>query len=74
MTFNELNIFAKFCFNRVSEDTFEEMMMPRYNDEMYIYKLWPSFRTEPMMFITSRNETELFDAICKKIEETNYKG
>jgi len=74
MEFSELNILVKYCSNRVNADKFEELMMPRYNDEMYIFNLWPKFRDDSMMFIVSRNETELFDAIQKEIKDTGYKG
>ena len=74
MKMNELNVLVKYCSNRVNADKFEELMMPRYNDEMYIFNLWPSFRDNPCMFITSRNETELFDAIWEEINDTGYNG
>jgi len=74
MEFEELNILVKYCSNRINADKFEKLMMPKYNDEKYIFRLWPQFRDNPTMFMVARNETVLFDAIMKEISDTNYKG
>jgi hypothetical protein len=74
MNYDELNVFIKYCSNRVNYDKFLELMLPKYNDEIYIDSLWPKFRDNSAMFIISRSETELFDGIQREIQETNYKG
>ena len=74
MKIEDLKILVMFCSNRINGDKFLELMTPRYNDENYIMRLWPSFRDNPCMFIVSRSETELFDGIIKIINDTNYKG
>ena len=74
MDFSELNVLVKYCSNRVNGERFVHFMMPRYNDESYIMNLWPQFRDNACMFIVSRNETELFDAIMKDIKDADYKG
>jgi uncharacterized membrane protein YvbJ len=74
MKYDELNVFIKYCSNRVNYDKFLELMLPRYNDENYIDSLWPMFRENPAMFIISRNETKLFEGIQKELIDTNYKG
>jgi len=74
MEFQELNKMVKYCSNQINADKFVRLMIPRYNDENYIMNLWPQFRDNSMMFITSRNEVELFDAIIKEMEEINYQG
>lgn len=74
MNFQELNILVKFCSNRVDANKFREFMLPRYNDKNYIMSLWPVFRDNPTMFMTTRNETELFESIATEINNTHYKG
>ena len=74
MDFNDLKVFIMFVSNRVNGDKFVEYMMPRYNDKNYIENLWISFRDNPAMFIVSRREIELFEAIQNEIKTTNYNG
>jgi hypothetical protein len=74
MEFQELNKIVKFCSNQVNADKFVKLMLPRYNDETYIMNLWPQFRDNSMMFMVARNETELFDAILKEMNEIGYQG
>jgi len=72
--FNEFNLLAKFCYNRIDQDKFVQLMMPRYNDRNYIITKWDEFRNDPLRFIISRSERELFDEISREIIMTKYKG
>jgi hypothetical protein len=72
--FNSLNLFVKYCSNRIDIDKFIELMLKKHQSKHYIENLWNDFVKNPLMFITSRNETELFDNIQKEIIKLNYKG
>jgi len=74
MKFQELNKMVKYCSNQINTDKFVRLMIPKYINEDYIMNLWPQFRDNLMIFITSRNEVELFNAITKEMEEINYQG
>ena len=74
MEFEEIRVITMYISNRVDERKFVELMMPRYNDERYIKRLWNNFRDNPIMFIVARNEVELLELIQKEISDTNYKG
>ena len=74
MEFEQLDILVKYVNNRINLDKFIEFMMHRYNDKSYIEGLWESFKKDPLTFISYRSEKELFVAIWKQIEITQYKG
>jgi len=75
MQYDDLEVFYKFCVNRINYDIFEDIMMDIYpGSERYIEDKWPTFRNSPVMFIVSRGEKRLFDTIMKMIEDADYKG
>lgn len=75
MVFNEVNVFYKFCVNRVSYSEFMKMMQDIYpGPSSYAENLWPSFRDNPIGFIVSRSERTLFDTIQDDIKKRGYKG
>ncbi len=74
MEYKELDVFVKYCANQINMEKFVELMLLRYNDRNYIENLWGRFRDNSTMFIVSRSEVELFEAIQKEIKDKNYEG
>lgn len=72
--FGELNVLEKYFFNKVNYDKFLEAMNTVYMDESYIEPLWEDFRPNPVRFLTSRSEEEIFQWFLNDIEKMNYKG
>jgi len=73
--FNEINIIQKFCDNRVDLDLFIKLMSVAYGDDKsYIEGKWILFKNNPIQFITSRAEKDLYNGICHIIKETDYKA
>jgi len=75
MQFSDLNVFYKYCVNRINYDMFKRIMMDLYpGSEGYVEDKWPAFRDSPVMFIVSRGEEKMFDLIVEMIESEDYKG
>jgi hypothetical protein len=74
MSYEELEVLYKFCYNRMNYDLFHKIMKQRYADDGYIEEKWGLFRNDYFGFIVSRGETVLFDGIVKEINRINYKG
>ena len=73
--YSDVNLFYKYCVNRIRYDDFLEIMMEIHTgSEKYVEDKWPSFRDDPFKFIVSRSEEELFNIISDKIIKTKYKG
>ena len=72
---NELNVFQKYCDNRVNLDEFEAMMTEIYpHGGAYVTEKWPAFTANPVRFITSRRETALLNMIADNISDEGYIG
>jgi hypothetical protein len=74
MSYKELDILYKFCYNRMDYSMFQRMMKLKYSDVGYIAEKWPLFKKDQIGFIISRGEKVLFDSIVDEINKTNYKG
>ena len=74
MKYEELELFYKYCYNRINYEEFEEIMMEIYFNKNYIEPLWKDFQNNMIGFIISRNEKVLFYRIIRKIKIENYKG
>ena len=73
--FNELDVFYKFCVNRVTYDMYLTMMNSIYpGPSKYVEDLWGAFIINPIGFIVGRREVQLFDMIIGLINESDYKG
>lgn len=74
MNFQELNILQKYFYNKVNYIEFEKAMLTVYNDTNYIDNLWEDFKKNPIKFLTSRNEEDVFNYFVEQIKKTNYNG
>ncbi len=75
LSYEDLDVFYKFCVNRVGYDLFKHMMLDIYPDSgEYVEDKWPGFRDDPIGFIIRRGEIKLFSMIIGRIEEIEYKG
>ncbi len=72
--FDELNVLQKYFHNRVGYTEFLEAMSTVYGDENYISPLWLDFKKNPILFLTSRTEVNVFQFFIDKIKSTGYKG
>jgi hypothetical protein len=75
LSYEDLELFYKFCINRVDYSFFKKIMMDVYpGSEKYVDDKWPAFRNDPIGFIIGRREIELFSMISGAIEEIGYEG
>ncbi len=75
LSYEDLNVFYKFCANRINYNIFKHMMMDIYpGSEKYVEDKWPAFRNDPIGFIIGRGEIKLFSMITGLIDESDYKG
>ena len=74
ITLDELEIFYKFCYNRVDYDMFHKIMKKKYSDDNYIMDKWSLFSRDQIGFIISRKEEVLFDEIVNEIKRIGYRG
>lgn len=73
--YESLDIFYKFCVNRIGYEEFLKLMLKIYpGSEGYIFNLWDKFYNDPIGFIISRGETKLFDLIQNEIINKGYRG
>jgi len=72
MTFEELNIFQKYVDNKIDYFKFRELTGS--DNDMYLSEQWDKFRKNPIEYITSREERQMFEQIMKEIIRTDYKG
>jgi hypothetical protein len=75
MEYKDLNAFTKYCLNRFNYEKFLAAMLVIYpGQKSYVENLWSSFRDNPIVFIISRGERELFDVISEEIKTIGYRG
>ena len=74
MTFEELDLFYKFCYNQIDFNKFVEFMTEVYPDKHYVIPLWDDFSKNLIGFIIGRKETHLFNRIWEEIIKTKYTG
>lgn len=75
MEFEKLDIFYKYCVNRVTYDMFIGMMLEIYpGSTSYVKNKWEEYIRNPVGFIISRHERKLFEAIQQEMKRVDYKG
>jgi len=70
--FKQINIIQKFCDNRVNYDLF--IRFTNLEPDYYAVELFKDFRINPIRFMTSTNNSDLFYKIINLVDKKNYKG
>ena len=76
LNIHDLNIFQKYCDNRINKDMFIEYLkedIPNVS-QSYADEKWANFSMNQVRFITSRNAENMLKRILKDIEKLNYDG
>lgn len=77
MTFNDLNRFQKFCFNRMGFKEFLKFSGMTVNDDeedAYVMSHFKAFQNNPVDYVTRYSNKTLFNNIWNYIVETDYQG
>ena len=72
MDFDKLTIFQRYCYNVIDQGIF--MDLAGIYDHSYGEEKFKAFANNPIAFLTSRNEGELFLNIQGRIESEGYTG
>ena len=75
MTYQELNVFSKYVFNKVDKDVFVvalKSFIPHVSTS-YVDGKWGVFQEHPMIFIGTFDEG-LFNYLYNSMVEESYKG
>ena len=68
----QLNIFQKFCDNQMKFADF--IKAKGIIEDYYSLRKWKEFKENPVKYITSYSEVELYKWIVEKIDILDYKG
>jgi len=75
MTYEELNIVFKFCYNQINYDLFETALkeVVPYTTSEYIDEKWTQWNRDQMGFLATYDK-KFYNFVMNQIETTNYKG